>query len=104
MDGLAQALCFCFAVGSGPYPQMPQMGFDITHRHELLGYGIHLLRLSTTTLFLDSNGFRVRRLHAFAEQFAARTCQGPYIFMDAENPSWPDIRPKYAKDFIFRCS
>jgi hypothetical protein len=104
MDALAQALCFCVVVGGWPYPQTPQTAGDITYRHELLARGIHLLRLSTTDLILDSNRFRAHRLYAFAEQFAAQTCQGQFIFTDTQRPSWPQTRPTYAKDFLFRCS
>jgi hypothetical protein len=103
MDAFAEALCLCVVISNGPYPQLPQRAGDIIYKHELLSRGIHLLRLSTTDLVLDSNHFRKHRLYVFAEQFAGQTCQGGFTLADVERRSWPKIRTTYAKQFLFYC-
>ena len=103
MSALAQALCLCLVVSGAPQPRVAQRAGDIWYTHEVFHSGTHLLRLSTTDLILDSERFRKERLYAFAEQFADQTCRGRFQLADAERPSWPEIRPTFAKQFVFRC-
>jgi hypothetical protein len=91
------------SVAGAPRPQVSQQAGDIWYTHEILNRGDHLLRLSTTTEILDSNHRRKGRLAAFAEQFARETCADHFRLADAERPSWPRIRPVYAKQFVFHC-
>jgi hypothetical protein len=102
MDSLLQALCFCVAIAN-PAPQLSQRAGDIWYTHERLHHGRHLLRLSTADFIVDSNAFRADRLAAFAERFAGETCQGRYKLAATDRASWPNIRPRYARQFVFHC-
>ena len=103
MNGLVQALCFfCAAVGSPPYPQLPQQAGDIWYRHEMLSRGSHLLRLSTTDFILDSDRYREERLYAYAHHFASQRCGGRFNLVPAERRSWT-VHPVYAKQYIIHC-
>jgi hypothetical protein len=102
MDSLLQALCFCTALASAPYPHVSQRAGDITYTHEVLRHG-HLLRLSTTDLIIDSNHYREERLYAFAYRFAEATCPGQFQIAETDRPSWPRLHPRYAKQYLFRC-
>ena len=97
MPPLALLLCvFCSSVGA-PAPDMAHEAGDIWYRHEVLSGGKHLLRLSTTDLILDTNGWRKQRLVSFAESFAANTCRGPYKMLDGNRLT------TYAAQVVFRC-
>ena len=103
MSPIAQILCMCVSLAAAPYPQVSKQAGDILYTHESLAHQKHLLRLSTTDFILDSTQYRVDRLHAFAEDFAARTCPKGFTLTDADRPSWPKIHTRYAKQFVFRC-
>jgi hypothetical protein len=103
MNSLAQILCFCAAVASGPQPQPVMYDGFISYRYEVLSGGKYLLRLSTTDLGLDIDSFREARMRDFAQHFADRTCQGRYQLAAVEPPSWPKDKPLYSKQFVFRC-
>lgn len=106
MDELLHALCFfCSTVVAGPQPQVAHRSHsgDIMYTHERVGQGKHLLRLSTDAFLLYSDHERKVRFSDFAHHFADRICHGRYHLSDGERPSWPRIRPVYAKQFVFRC-
>src|SRR4051812_2639760 len=102
MDTLLPALCFCFGIANAPFPQVAHRAGDIWYTHERLRH-THLLRLSTTDFIVDWNNFRKERLEAFAQRFAAETCQGRYKLADAQRGSWPQVRTTYAMSFVFHC-
>lgn len=98
MFPLAQIVClFCLSAPSSPGPQVPQRDWDIVFRHEVLSRGKHLLRLSTTDLLLDTDGFREHRMLAFARDYAHRTCNGRYSLIEGERLT------TYAGQIIFKC-
>jgi len=98
MYSIAQILCFfCGTVGSPPYAPMPQQAGDVWYRHEVLGHGKHLLRLSNTDRLLDSGQARQYRLYAFATDFASRTCPRNFVFVDG------DRLTSYATQIVFQC-
>ena len=104
MNAVVQAFClFCVTLGSAPHPQLPRQAGDIWFTHEQLGRNAHLLRLSTTTLIADTDRDRQDRLMAFAHQYASQVCRGRFVLRPAERASWPDVRPIYSRQFIFRC-
>ena len=103
MDGLVQALCFFCVVGSPPQPQQARSSWDIWYTHETPAAGVHVLRLSTTDFILDTNGFRVQRLDAFAQRFADASCHGRFQLNPADRPTLPPTRTVYARNYIFRC-
>ena len=103
MSPIAQILCLCASVAGAPYPQVSNQAGDIRYTHESLSHQRHLLRLSTTDFILDSTQSRMHRLHAFAEDFAARTCPNGFRLADGDRPSWPKIHTRYAQQFVFRC-
>lgn len=104
MDGLTQALClFCIVTSGPPQPQLPQIEGDIWFTQRTLGSGAHLLRLSTTDLIVDSNSARGKRLYAFAYRFAWQSCHGRFNLAVAERAFWPEARPLYTKQYVFRC-
>jgi hypothetical protein len=103
MSPIAQILCLCASVAGGPYPQVSSQAGEIRYTHESLSHQRHLLRLSTTDFILDSTEARMRRLHAFAENFAAQTCPKGFRLADGDRPSWPKIHTRYAQQFVFRC-
>ena len=103
MSPIAQILCLCLSVAGAPYPQVSKQVGDIRYTHESLTHQRHLLRLSTTDFILDSTPFRLQRLHAFAESFAAQTCPKGFTLTDGDRPSWPRIHTRYARQFVFRC-
>jgi hypothetical protein len=98
MYPLAMTLCiFCtLPVGRAPLPDLPREAGDIFYRHEVL-YGTHLLRLSTTDLIIDTDGWREQRLFAFATSFADRTCGGRFRIVNAVRQT------TYAAQFSFKC-
>ena len=98
MDPLAATLCiFCtLPVGRAPLPDVAREAGDIFYRHEVL-YGTHLLRLSTTNLIVDTDGWRGQRLYAFAADFADRTCGGRFRIVKAVRQT------TYAEQFSFKC-
>jgi hypothetical protein len=98
MDPIAATLCiFCpLPVGRAPLPDMPREAGDIFYRHEVL-YGTHLLRLSTTNFIVDTDGWRERRLFAFATSFADRTCGGRFRIVNAVRQT------TYTGQFSFKC-
>ena len=105
MDGLLEFACvICLSMSAPPHPQMSLAVGDVRYTHERLGQGVHLLRLSTTDLLLDSDDWRARRLLAFASDYAGRACGGPFNLGEATRPSWPKTRPLYAKQYLFRCA
>jgi len=95
---------FCVVCLSMPHPQMSRPVGDIRYTHERLSRGAHLLRLSTTDFIADSDAWRERRLYTFASDYAAQTCAGPYKLGEATRPSWPKVRPVYAKQYLFSCA
>jgi len=98
MSPLAQLLCLCTSVAFAPVPQMSQEAWGIMrYTHEELSRGRHLLRISTTDLILDTQAWQRGRLHAFARDFADRTCPGRYVFLDK------DRLTQYAGQFVFVC-
>ena len=98
MPPLAMLLCvFCSSV-SAPAPDMAHEAGSIWYRHEVLSGGKHLLRLSTTDFILDSGEWRKHRLIAFAEEFAASTCNGHDKMLKG------DRQTTYAATVLFRCS
>lgn len=104
MDAFLQVLClFCTTIGSTPHPQLPRGVGDIWVTHEMLGRSTHLLRLSTTDFILDSDAARDDRLDAFARSFGGETCGRNFELSVAERSSWPETRPRYAKQYRFRC-
>lgn len=104
MDAFVQALClFCTTIGSAPQPPLPRGASDIWFAHETLGRKAHLLRLSTTDAILDTHSAREGSLDAFAHTFAAETCRGDFALSAAERSSWPEVRSRYAKQYVFRC-
>jgi hypothetical protein len=103
MNELMQALCFCSAIVSHPYPQLAHRSGDIWYTHERVGQGTHLLRLSSAPYIWDTDRFRDERYASFAHQFADQVCHGRYRLTDGERSSWPKIHPVYAKQFVFRC-
>ena len=75
MGDLAQALClFCTVITGTPAPQMPQTSGDIKYRHEDLGHGKHLLRLSVDYYLLQPQSDMRRRMETFAQDYAQQTC------------------------------
>jgi hypothetical protein len=105
MDSLLELFCVvCLSMGPPPHPQMSRAVGDIRYTHERLSRGAHLLRLSTTDFIIAADEGRERRLHAFASDYAARTCAGPFNLGEAARPSWPRARPVYAKQYLFRCA
>ena len=63
MGDLAQALClFCTVITGTPAPQMPQTTWDIKYRHEDLGHGKHLLRLSVDYYLVQPQSDMRRRI------------------------------------------
>jgi hypothetical protein len=103
MSSLSQILCFCAAIAPGPQPQPVIDAGLISYRYDVLSAGKYLLRLSTTDLILDLDGFRETRMRDFAEQFADRTCHGRFQLAAIDPPSWPKDHPLYTKQFVFRC-
>ena len=103
MSSLSQILCFCAAIATGPQPQPVIDAGLISYRYDVLSAGKYLLRLSTTDLILDLDGFRETRMRDFAEQFADRTCHGRFQLAAIDPPSWPKDHPLYTKQFVFRC-
>jgi hypothetical protein len=103
MPLIEQILCFCLSAAALPYPQTAIRSGDIWYTHEIVGQQRHLLRLSTTDLIVDWNDLRVHRLHAFAEDFAGRTCPGRYVLKDTERKPWPKIHTQYGMQFMFQC-
>ena len=104
MNGVVLASClFCATIATPPYPSLSDRAGDIWYTYEMTGRGVHLLRLSTTDLLFDSDGLREQRLAAFAHQFAGRRCAGSFTIVRAERVSWPDVRPVYARQYVFRC-
>jgi len=104
MDGLAQALClFCAVTSAPPHPQVARGAGGIWYTHEMPSAGKHLLRLSTTDFLLDADYLRTQRLDAFAYRFADLSCRGRFDLKPAERPSWPETRPVYARQYVFRC-
>ena len=105
MDGFLQFFCvICLSMTSPPHPQMSRPVGDVRYTHERLGGGVHLLRLSTTDLLLDSDEWRERRLVAFANEYEGSTCGGPFSVREATRPSWPKTKPLYARQYLFRCA
>lgn len=105
MDGFLELFCvICMSMTSPPYPQMSRAAGDVRYTHERLGGGVHLLRLSTADLLIDSDDWRSQRLFAFASDYAGRACGGPFNLGEATRPSWPKTRPLYAKQYLFRCA
>ena len=97
MPPLASALClFCWSAGA-PAPDMAHQAGSIWYRHEVLSHGKHLLRLSTTDLILDTGHWRKHRLTAFAENFAANTCDGRFKILNGDRIT------TYAARVLFRC-
>jgi hypothetical protein len=103
MSIVEQILCLCLSAASLPAPQVAARTADIWYTHEVLSGHRHLLRLSTTDFIVDSEGSRLRRLQAFAEQFAGQTCPGPFTLKDTERARWPKVSAHYGKDFVFQC-
>jgi hypothetical protein len=105
MDALLRALCFCGAVVAGPQPRLAHRSDlgDIMYTHERVGQGKHLLRLSMDSFLTYSDHERRERFAEFAHHFAGHLCHGRYRLADGERPSWPSVRPVYAKQFVFRC-
>jgi hypothetical protein len=103
MSPIAQILCMCLSVAGAPYPQVSNQAGDIRYTHESLSHQRHLLRLSTTDFILDSTQSRMDRLQAFAERFAAQTCPRGFTRAGGDNPAWPRIHTRYARQFVFRC-
>ncbi|MEA3095666.1 MAG: hypothetical protein QOJ04_7008 [Caballeronia sp.] len=84
MYDLVKLCIFCsLPVGHPPLPDMPRAVGDIVYRHEVLS-GTHLLRLSTTDLIIDTDGWRGSRLLAFATNFADQTCAGRFRITKTE--------------------
>lgn len=96
MAPLAALLCMFCSVGA-PAPGMAHEAGDIWYRHEVLSGRKHILRLSTTDLILDAHGWRKQRLKTFAEDFAAKTCDGRYRMIGG------DRLTTYAAQVTFRC-
>ena len=105
MDNFLELFCvICLSMSQPPLPQMSRPVGDIRYTHERLSGGKHLLRLSTTDFIIDGDAWRERRLVAFASNFAAQTCGGASFRLDeATRPSWPRVRPVYAKQYLFSC-
>jgi len=97
MTPLAVFLCLFCSTIEAPAPDMAHAAGDIWYRHETLSGRKHLLRLSTTDLILDTNGWRKKRIAAFAEDFAAKTCDGRYKMMGGDRVT------TYAANVMFRC-
>jgi len=97
MSPLLQLLCFCTSIAYAPVPQTARSFGDVWYTHEVLAGGRHLLRLSSTDLLLDSDRARAHRLHAFAGDFAARTCGGRFRLVDTDRLS------AYAGQVVFVC-
>ena len=105
MDSFLELFCVvCLSMSQPPHPQMSRPVGDIRYTHERLSRGGHLLRLSTKDFIADSDEWRERRLYAFASDYAAQTCAGPYKLSEAARPSWPKVRPVYAKQYLFSCA
>ena len=105
MDGFLELFCvICLSMTAPPHAQMSRAVGDVRYTHERLGGGMHLLRLSTTDLLIDSDDWRQQRLLAFANEYAGRACAGPFSLGEATRPSWPKTKPLYAKQYLFRCA
>lgn len=93
-----QRLCIScpIPVGNPPLPDMPSEVGDIWYRHEVLD-GRHMLRLSTTDLIIDSDGWRGSRLYAFANRVADQTCNGRFTMFKAVRLTTT------VRQFSFRC-
>lgn len=105
MDSFLELICvICMSMSQPPHPQMSRPDFDVRYTHERLSGGKHLLRLSTTDFLIDKDKWRAQRLLTFAADFAGQTCGGPFRLGEAARPSWPEVRPIYAKQYIFRCA
>ena len=105
MGDLAQALClFCTVITGTPAPQMPQTTWDIKYRHEDLGHGKHLLRLSVDYYLVQPQSDMRRRMELFAQDYAQQTCPVRYAFVDngSRYMRTEDLTP-LAKQFVFRC-
>jgi hypothetical protein len=95
---LSTILCvFCLATPAPPAPDFAHAEGDIWVRHEVLPNGAHLLRLSTTDFIIDTHHWRSERLSAFAENYAAQTCQGRYTLLRGARLT------SYAGQVVFRC-
>ena len=104
MSTFLDVLCIlCATTSSPPHPEMPRLSGDIRYRHERVGRDSHLLRLSTTDFILDSDEWRERRLLSFAVDFASQACRGPFRLGEATRGYWPNARPVYSKQYLFRC-
>lgn len=105
MEAFVHALClFCATTGgSAPQPQLQQSAGPIWYTHETLGQNAYLLRLSTGDAILDSDAARDGRLDGFARAFAGKACRAPFELSVAENAAWLETRPRYAKQYVFRC-
>src|SRR5262245_11031997 len=103
MNSIVPMLCLFCAVTTGPHPQPVKNDFFFSYRYEALSGGKYLLRLSTSDLGLDWDGFREWRMRDFAERFADRACSGRFQLAAADAPSWPKDRPLYTKQYVFRC-
>jgi hypothetical protein len=97
MSSLAAFCLFCLSMTSPPVPQMPEWGWSVTYRHEMLPSGRHLLRMSTTDLLIDSGKARKERLMAFAKDYAGQFCGGRFTVLDG------DSLTTYERQVVFRC-
>src|SRR5947208_29523 len=103
MSSLAPWLClFCLTVPGPPYPQIPTLAGGIRYTHELLNRNTHLLRLSAEYLPFDSEDSGLRRMSAFAQDFASKTCPGRYELDQRRTPPVA-VRHPLGQNFVFRC-
>jgi hypothetical protein len=105
MGDLAQALClFCTVITGAPAPQLADTAGDIKYRHEVLGHGKHLLRLSVDYYLVEPEAAMRRRLEGFAQGYAQHTCPGRFAFVDGGSRylRTENVTP-FAKQFVFQC-
>lgn len=94
---LLELICmFCWTVRQ-PAPALAHDAWDLRYRHEVLPSGRHLLRLSASDRIIDGSDWRRQRMIAFAEDFAANTCNGRYEIARRDGLT------TYAAQIVFRC-